>query len=472
MKLRTDIVLLYKELHSWAGILCGLFLFTAFYAGAITMFEAPLERYLSPRIALPAAPALADTNRLMQTVFKAHPEAKKEFSIHVDPDKTARMTWVVRQKGERRDHNHDSGKRFGASFDATGALVVAEIKPSVTAQFIDTLHQQAGIPLEHETAMLIVGAICLLYALALVSGTIVLLPSLVKDLFALRLHKNFKRKWLDVHNVLGLFSLPFHIVIALTSLVFAFHDVFYDSQNAVLYGGKMQTRWERPVLADPAPGTKLMAPDALITAVKAQAPGFEPVRLDYRSQKPGKVMLQVWGHDDRYALRAPSEGLASTDPYTGKILNRDYLPGHQNGWLSTVTAFFALHFGNFGGLSIRWSYVLLGLSGAFLFYTGNLLWIEGRTRRNGGMASKTTKALANTTIGWTLGTIAGISTTVAAAKLAGAGFGETQAWSVFAVVLIASIGWAFWRGAEPAKRALAWAAGGTTLIAGLLLALV
>src|SRR3546814_4664147 len=56
------------------------------------------------------------------------------------------------------------------------------------------------------------------------SGVICLLPSLVKDLFALRFGKNLKRMWLDLHNVLGIFSLPFHIVMALTAVVFAFHD--------------------------------------------------------------------------------------------------------------------------------------------------------------------------------------------------------------------------------------------------------
>lgn len=467
MKLQTKIIILYKDIHSWAGILCGLFLFTAFYAGAVTMFEAPLERWLTPQAALPPAPPLSDTPRLMKDVFKAHPAAKKEFQIHLETGSPARLTWVVRKNGERRDHNHDSGKRFGASFDASGKLAVAEIKPSVTAQFVDTLHQQAGIPLEHETALILVGIICLLYALALVSGTIVLLPSLVKDLFALRLHKAFKRKWLDIHNVLGLFSLPFHIVMALTSLVFAFHDVFYDTQDAVVHGGKLQTMWERPKLATAAPGTALLPPEALITTLRRSAPGFEPVRLEYRTAKPGKLALNVWGRDDRYGLRAPNEGFAGVDPYTGAILQKDYLPGHQNGWLATVTAFFALHFGNYGGLAVRWSYVLLGLAGAFLFYTGNLLWVEGRRRRNGGIETASTRALSRLTIGWTLGTAAGISLTIAAAKLTGSGFGEPQATTIFYTTLVTAIAWANLRPERRAKIELAWTAAAATACAAL-----
>jgi len=80
------------------------------------------------------------------------------------------------------------------------------------------------------------GAISLLYMVAIVSGLVVLLPSLVSDLFALPVTaKNVKRMWLDVHNVLGLFNLPFHIIMALTAIVFAFHDQFYDAQ-ALAFG--------------------------------------------------------------------------------------------------------------------------------------------------------------------------------------------------------------------------------------------
>ena len=38
---------------------------------------------------------------------------------------------------------------------------------------------------------------------------------------------------LDTHNLVGVASLPFHIIIALTVVVFAFHDLFYGGLMAV-----------------------------------------------------------------------------------------------------------------------------------------------------------------------------------------------------------------------------------------------
>lgn len=63
-----------------------------------------------------------------------------------------------------------------------------------------------------------------LYTLALPSGVIVLLPTLAKKFFALRVGKNLKRMWLDARNVVGILSLPFPLVTVQSAVVFAYHD--------------------------------------------------------------------------------------------------------------------------------------------------------------------------------------------------------------------------------------------------------
>ncbi len=45
--MRSDVVQLYKTVHTWTGITTGMFLFIAFYAGAITVFAEPLARWAS-----------------------------------------------------------------------------------------------------------------------------------------------------------------------------------------------------------------------------------------------------------------------------------------------------------------------------------------------------------------------------------------------------------------------------------------
>nr|WP_086491014.1 PepSY-associated TM helix domain-containing protein [Novosphingobium panipatense] len=447
MKLPTDLVRMYKEIHGWVGIISGLALFVAFYAGAVTMFETPLQRWASPPPALASAPSLQRTPELVAKALAAHPEAAKGYEIHlkIDSANPARMSWTS-ARGEEAEHG--GGVKHYASLAPDGTLQVATGGPSEVAQFIDVLHQQVGLPFPHEIAMPIMGAIALLYTIALVSGLVVLLPSLVSDLFALRIGKNVKRMWLDVHNVLGLFSLPFHIIMALTAVVFAFHDQFYGAQGMV-FGG--QERAGRAAMSAAAPPRQSLSPVQLVQRVKAQAPGFTPEVLVYGQGRGGLPSLRVQGSDARHGMRAPTYGMAGIDPETGAITATDYMPGMQDGWSATITSFFALHFGNFGGNAIRWSYFLLGLAGAFLFYTGNLLWVESRRKkeRKAGAVEQTraTKILGALTVGVPLGCIAGISLTLAAAKLLGASASYGLHSAIYYAVFLGATAWALSRGA-------------------------
>ena len=191
MKVRTDIVKMYKEIHGWVGIVSGLALFIAFYAGAITMFEEPLQRWASPQSQLSEPVSLERTPQLVEAVLAEYPEAARSYDIHLatGPENPARMSWTV------RGGDHAEPEIFYAALAPDGSVEIDQKGPSPVAQFVDVLHQQVGLPLEHEIAMPIMGAISLLYFIALVSGIIVLLPSLVSDFFALRIGKNVKRMW-------------------------------------------------------------------------------------------------------------------------------------------------------------------------------------------------------------------------------------------------------------------------------------
>ncbi|MBT0668510.1 PepSY domain-containing protein [Novosphingobium profundi] len=455
MKLRTDIVKMYKEIHGWVGIISGLCLFVAFYAGAITMFEHSLQRWASPASTLPAPVALERVPELVDKVIAADPRAAKAYTVHLQTgtEEPARVSWSI--ASDKRDEHAPQTTFYGA-LDAKGQLVVQSAGPSPVGGFIDQLHQQAGLMIGTEPGLLLMGVVSLLYAIALVSGVIVLLPSLVKDLFATRLGRNAKRMWLDLHNVLGLFSLPFHIIMALTAVVFAFHDPFYASQGAT-FSNAME-RPARPAGKPPTPPGPPPAPVSPATVVASLAhelPGFTPKELRYGTAPNGTPSLQVRGEDPRYGNRGPNFTVAILDPATGTVTGPDYLGGQQDGWGALLTGFFTLHFGSFGGIAIRWAYFVMGLAGAFLFYTGNLLWVESRRkreRRQSGpvVQSRATRILGALTVGAPLGCVAGSAVTIAAAKplAAVATLGLHSA--IYHAVFFGFVAWALVRGSARA----------------------
>jgi uncharacterized iron-regulated membrane protein len=462
--MRTDIIRMYKDIHGWVGIISGLALFVAFYAGAITMFEEPLQRWASAPLRAEALTPLDRTAELIAKVVSAHPEAAKEYDIVLapGPENPGRMRWPA------SDDDRHQPLYFHADLRADGSLAVTGEGASPVAQFIDVLHQQVGLPFDHEIAMPIMGAIALLYGIALVSGVIVLLPTFLHDLFALRFGKNIKRMWLDVHNVLGVFSLPFHLVMVLTAVVFAFHDQFYDAQELALApkSALSQSQKVEPRAVDPS--RVALSPERIAVALAEQAPGFTPTLLSYRNARNG-LSLRVTGNDSRYVQRGATFGVALVDPYTGTIVSGDYLPGHQSGWFVAVTSFFALHFGNFGGAPVRWSYFLLGLTGAFIFYTGNLLWIESRRKRERGagqvVQSRSVRVMSSVTVGVSLGCVAGISLTVAAAKWLPQS-NDAYLWHswLYYGVFVSSAAWAVMRGAGRSAIELLWLCAMTTAL--------
>ncbi|MFT3814677.1 MAG: PepSY-associated TM helix domain-containing protein [Acidovorax sp.] len=469
--MRTDYIRIYKSVHTWTGILSGMALFIAFYAGALTVFKEPLTRWASPPVAVERT-ALADTPALIAATLAAHPEAAKGFTIHLDPAENmpARLSWDVRAP-QADDHDDTATRHYTARLDAEGRAQASELQPAPLAGFIDTLHRVVGLPFDNDPNRWVMGVIATLYALALFSGVVVLLPTLVKDFFALRVGRNLKRMWLDAHNVVGIVSLPFHIVMALTAAVFAFHDGIYDVQDHLVHGGQWSTAFQRPPPkagnAPPRDPAAMLPPAELAARARALSPGFIPTGLQYQGVTGPRATVRVWGKHTQAVLPRAVGGFAALDPYSGKVLSTDFMPGRQGTPGLFISSFFALHMAAFGGALVQWLYFLLGLAGAWLFYSGNLLWIESRRKRAAPQQRRDTRYLASATVGVCLGCICGISLLLPASKWLHGHvddlLGALQA--VYYAAFFGCIAWAFARGAARAAVHLLWLACACTLLA-------
>jgi uncharacterized iron-regulated membrane protein len=472
---RAEIVRVYKAVHTWAGILSGMALFIAFYAGALTVFKEPLARWVAPPAAQTALP-LSEAPALILQTLRAHPEAARDFSLQLRSIESEPypLQWTVRPAGAD-DHEAEHARHYAATLEAPGQLRVDATHPSQLADFIDTLHRVVGLPVDNDPSRWFMGAVAVLYTVALVSGLIVLLPSLMKDLFALRVGKNLKRMWLDAHNVVGLFSLPFHLVMALTAVVFAFHDGIYALQDRVIHAGRMAAiqsqRGNTAAAAAPRDPAALLAPTALIARAQALAPGFEPTHLQYLQATGPRAVVRVWGHDAAALSPRAVGGFVAVDPYNGRIVNTDYLPGRQGAALTLIASFFALHMASFGGTAVQWMYFVLGLAGAWLFYSGNLLWIESRRRKIARDAvqappqSRAARWMASATVGVCLGSVCGLSLTIVTGKWLHGLVDDLNAWHHYAyyAMFFGALLWSLVRGAARAAVPLLWLAALLTL---------
>lgn len=475
--MKTEFIRIYKSVHTWAGIVSGMALFIAFYAGAITVFKAPLNEWVSPPTAVARVTPLDQVPELITKTLRIAPKAERDFTISLGKAEAiaARMTWAEHIDGNE-EHDDANARHFSARLDGQHSAVIEEIAPSPLSDFIDTIHRVVGLPVDNDSNRWVMGIFATLYALALVSGVIVLLPSLVKDFFALRIGKNIKRMWLDAHNIVGIISLPFHIIIAITAVAFAFHDGIYVVQDQFIHEGRWSTAFSRQphnknVIStrDPA---QMLPPLQLLAAVKTFSPTFEPNMMQYQSVASARATVRVWGTDATAISPRARGGFIAVNPYSGLVVNSDFLPGKQSTPNLFISSFFALHMAAFGNTAGKWLYFLLGLAGAWLFYSGNLLWIESRRKKAPRQPydEKPTPqrrdaiVMACVTVGVCLGCICGVSATIFMGKWLNGHVDDLYHWHrfIYYAVFFGAISWSCWRGAASAATHLLFAASALT----------
>lgn len=414
MKVRTDIIRHAKTLHTWAGITSGIFLFICFFAGGLSMFQHDLSRWATPPQQQLQPISAAQYDPLIQQVQAQYPETIKSYQLNFNSKEfyNAPMQWQTPLPKGQDDHDFNTHQQsMLATLNADGALQVRQENLSKLGWLIEQLHETAGIPgtLGHHTiGVYVMAIICVLYFLALMTGLIILLPTLVKDYFAIRAGKNKKRFWLDAHNVVGITSFPFHIIISVTVISFAFHDVFYDAIDRLIAKEKLA----RPPAVKIAEPIEPLNIEKLLEKIQQQAPEYQVSSISFNNlDVPEKASARVNLYSADQMLRGDRFDVMMFNPYLNKPLNTNNLNTHATAMDQVVRSMFSLHFGNYGGNLTRWLYLILGLGGAFLFYSGNLLWIESRLKRQKNIESappkqrKDVMAIASLTVGACLGCI-------------------------------------------------------------------
>lgn len=418
MKVRTDILKIAKELHTWVGIGAGILLFICFFAGGLTMFQHELSRWATPPQQRLASVDHTQFNQLVRQAHAAYPESIRNFQINLDSKEYhhAPMMWQTPRQSTTETRFDIAQNTMLATLSNDGQLHVQQENRSSLGWLIEQLHETGGIPGmfgHHTVGVYVMGVVALLYFLAILSGLIILLPTLVKDYFAIRKGKNKKRFWLDTHNVVGISSLPFHIIISVTVVVFAFHDVFYDAIGKLAYADRPM--FERRAAVQIRDLNPQLDVEKILQRLKQQVPEYQVTSIRFtQADQPQKANAFAAMYSPDQMLRGDNYDYLMFNPYQTTAYNTTNLNAFSGGLNKLLNAMFSLHFGNFGGDFTRWIYFVLGIGGAFLFYSGNILWIESRVKRQKNLHTpppvqrKDVCLVASLTVGACLGCVIAI----------------------------------------------------------------
>jgi len=370
-------------LHTWCGLVAGWLLCAIFLTGTLSVFRAPITRWMEARPLVAAGDTRAALHQAAEHLAAQASGARFwRIELPQQPGDALLLAWQPAGGGR--------GSQQAAAMDpGTGALLPRPWGRKTEGgrhfmTFHYTLH--GGIP-----GFWLVGWLAMCMLVALVSGVVVH-RRIFADFFTFRPGKG-QRSWLDAHNATAVLALPFLLMIAYTGLAF-FYASYVPWPLRSVYGtdGKAYERFQSELshhaaAPRPAPqGTPAALHDLPPLLEQAQALTGQPARM-LVVERPGDASMAVRVYsqppqDARTLLGTAGDVLF--DGVSGAVLQvRRPDPDAPYASEQIHKVLEALHVASFGGWTIRWLYFFCGWMGTAMMATGTLLFMVKRRQKSG-----------------------------------------------------------------------------------------
>lgn len=403
-------------LHSVLGLACVGVLFVAFFMGSLALYDSELDRWMLPQTRLPAPAAEPSLDRQIVPEVErlTAGQALEQWYVELPNSRVPVLrlqTWDLQDQGQSQFIDPGTGRVVAATNSRGGDFFY---------RFHYMLHLEAG-----RLGLLLVGLASMAGLLVIVAGVLIH-ARLFKDFFSFRANQS-PRRLLDLHNLSGVFALPFFLVMLLSGLVITF-PLYLPSgilaayqQQAGEFGHEARGTFSRP--ASGRAGSLASLDDMA-----------EQARTIWQDGEP--AFVRVWHPGDAGAYVEISRSLASRlsldaealyfDGASGRLLHQAKLKPAA----STYSLLAGLHMTHFQQPLLRALYFLAGVSGCIMLASGLLYWNEKRRLRlpRGRVGVRLVEVLAASLIsGLPLATL----TMLAANRLLSETLAQRASWEVW-----------------------------------------
>ena len=360
--MKTSTIRAWAAVHKWTSLVCTVFLLMLCITGLPLVFHDEIEDAFNPQEWGPANPGapLLGYDAILERAMENRPGEVPIF-MSFDIDRPV----VNVTTGPTPDA--PGTKMHFASFDRTsGDLVPPKTGDGGVMEFLLQLHTDMflGLP-----GMLFLGAMGVLFVAAIVSGVVLYTPFMRKhDFGTLRVSKSPRTKWLDYHNLLGIVTVAWVLVVGFTGIINTLATPLLDL-------------WKNEQLADliaPYEGTERPEQLSSLEEAIAKAVTAAPdMTLQFVAFPGGD-----YSTDHHYAVflhgNTPlTEHIvtpALIDAETGDLVDLREMP-----WYNKILSLSQpLHFGDYGGLPLKILWALLDLITIIVLVTGLYLWLTKR----------------------------------------------------------------------------------------------
>jgi len=418
------------DAHSWLGLIISGLLFVIFFAGSISLFRDEINQWsFQPHYDVAQGEKLAISKIMEKAIAGRKFEPKEHLNI-ITPSKNLPYYTVY------VDVEHEEGEQdyIGFFLDPVTGEEVAAPDDYFLSTFLYALHVNLNIP----NGAYIIGFVTLFFFFALISGIFLHAKKIFSNFFKYRAEKKARSQLLDMHNIVGVMSLPFTIMYAISGLIFNLVIIYQIAFAVVLYQGDQQA------LLDDA-GYQAIEPQWIdktwespnidqIYAATTDKYNTEPRMIRMYNYGDESAVMHMFGQvkDDFAEEYEVAYNLRNDSP----LMIKD--SANPNTLVQGLHVISRLHFGNYAGFDLRIIYFILGIGVCSLIITGNMLWLEKRARQR-NQSEKTLKFVTNFTLLSTGGVILATSIAFLSERLLPIIFSQREDYMVYSFVLSLAI---------------------------------
>ncbi len=404
--------------HKWTSLVCTAFLLLLCLTGLPLVFSHQIAHALGHLVEPPDLPAAAprvSLDRVLAVAEARFPGAMVRFvSQEIDDDRVWYVTLSLQRDG--------SGLKQVAVDARTGVALNEPPLENGVMHVVNRLHVDlfAGL-----AGKLFLGAMGVLLLASSVSGVVLYAPFMRKLGFGeVRHEKSPRTRWLDLHNLLGIATLSWALVVGATGVCNTLVDLAYDH-----WRGDQLAEMVAPYAGQP-PLERLGPLQRALDAALAREPAMRVAFVAF----PGTAFTSL--HHYGVFLRGDAPLTARlhkpvlVDAMTGVVTASREPPWY----LVVMRLSQPLHFGDYGGLPMQLLWAALDV--ITIVVLGSGLWLWWTRHRQDRRAARSSRPSAPRRIGWlrrsTWALPAGLAAAGSAglvAGLLGDGLWDAAAWA-------------------------------------------
>lgn len=362
--------------HGLIGILFGTVIYILCLSGSLIVLVDQLTLWERPKAPIieQVSPDLLDrVSREAYVRAKAENAAHDLFVTTPTPELPHLSIIALGERGE-------AGERHAWSVDSAGTLGPEMATPWVA--FVQTLHFNLTIP--GAIGRYLVGIFGTVLLASLITG-ILAHRRIFKDAFRLRWGGSKRLSNADLHNRIGIWALPFHLIVSLTGSLLGLSGLIIIVLALVAYRGDQQKAI-----------ASLLGPQAIEDARAAPFPDIRPMLRRIEADVPGADVTQLRfehvataGQQVTISIAAPGH-LTRAESY---VFSPAGVLKHKAGFtdgnvgMRLYGMITPLHYGTYGGLPLKIIYALLGAGLTVIVASGGNIWLS-RRREQGRPAPK------------------------------------------------------------------------------------